>query len=85
MESAGNGTTIWSRAKRPPVIDLNAPVGNGYGITELLNALIMGGVAGYQLQAIAYGNGRDHRVTAANGAANAVEVAGDRAGQVGGV
>jgi hypothetical protein len=64
---------------------LSSPISKGEGTAELLDALVMGGVACDKFQTIPDCNRRNHRVTATDGATNPVEIAGDQAGQVGGV
>src|SRR5271157_4125474 len=56
------------------------PVGQGEGIAELLDTLVVGGVAGHKLQAVRQGDSGDHRIAAADGTADAVQIAGDMAG-----
>lgn len=62
-----------------------APVYQHERVTKLLDALVMGGIACDQLQAVLQGYGGDHRIGAADRLAGAVEVAGNAASQLGGV
>ena len=50
----------------------------------MLDTLVVSGVAGHELQAVRQGDSGDHRIAAADGAADAVQIAGDMAGQVSG-
>jgi hypothetical protein len=61
----------------------NSPVGQGQHVTKLLNSLEMRGVGGDQLQVVMQGGGSDHRVGGAYRLADAFQVAGDAACQLG--
>ena len=59
------------------------PVGKREGIAELLDTLVMGGIAGDQFQAMRQGNGRNHRVGQSDRLAGAFQVAPNAARKLG--
>lgn len=63
---------------------LNPPVGQHERIAKLLDTLVMGRVARREFQALDDGEGGDHRVAAADGPADSIQVARDLPRQVGG-
>jgi hypothetical protein len=60
------------------------PVNQGQRITEILDALVVSGVAGHEFQAMHQGDRGDHRLGQANAVAGAFEVAPDAARHLGG-
>ena len=71
----GTHETMSVGARRLP------PVEQREWIPELLDALIMGRVAGHQLQAVPDGEGGDHRISSADGLADPIQVTGNAAGK----
>src|SRR5262245_6614406 len=59
----------------------NSPVGQHERIAELLDTLVMGGVARDQFQAVCDGDGGDHRVAATDRSADTFQIAVDLACQ----
>ena len=62
----------------------DAPIHQGQWIAELLNALVMGRVAGRELEAMNNGDGRDHGIASADRPSDPIEIAGDLPSKVGG-
>src|SRR3954447_15918965 len=53
----------------------NPPVGESQRIAELLDTLVMGGVARHQFQAVGDGDGGDHRIATADGPTDTFQTA----------
>jgi hypothetical protein len=77
LQARVSGKKIAADANLPPVDQCER-------IAELLNPLVVGGVARYQLQPLIDSNGGDHGVRPADGLADAVKIAGNAARQLGG-